>query len=324
MQMMSQDAEQMCDILSDMIMGSLLSPDRLIIERKVVLQELKQRQESHGDYLHRLAQKRVLPGHPMSHNILDTEQTTEDATSERLRAYLKHHYRPDQSALVMSGDISHSQAVALAEKYFAKWDNPSHQFDAGLMVMPHAKDKYYFEKRDIKQSFISLSYYTSLLGDLRESAAWRMLSGHLSIGFASALEQEVREKLGLVYNIRSTRLATHDVGVYTIKTSTQKPRETIDAINRVVARIAEELIPEVFERVKGQAIGSFVRYVVKPGSQSTELGEDFIAYDRIIPPQEWLENLQAITLEETLALAKKYLHPDNSVLVLLGPEDIGR
>ena len=324
MQMMSKDAEQMCDILSDMILESTLSSDRLNIERNVVLQELKQKQEDHSDYSSRIAPKRIISGHPMAQNILDTEQTTKDATSEKLRSYLEQHYRPDQSALVMAGDISHDKAVSLAEKYFSKWVNPSVPFDPGLVPMPRASKNYYFEKRDIKQSFLTLAYYATPVKDLHESAIWRMVSGYLSIGHASAFTQELREKLGLVYNIGSSKWASNDMGLYMIGTSTQKPRETIDAIDRVVANISSQLTLNVFERVKGQAIGGFVRKIVKPGNQSSVLGEDFISYSRIIPPQEWLDQLQSVTRNEVLDLAQKYLHPQNSVLVVLGPDDIGR
>jgi predicted Zn-dependent peptidase len=324
MQMMSQDAQHMCDILSDMILESTLSPDRLNIERKIVLQELKQKQESHRDYLARISQKRVFPGHPLSQNILDTEQTTLDATPESLRTYLKHHYRPDQSALVLSGDISHERAIELAEQYFKNWVNPEHPFDPCLAPMTRALENYYFEKRDIAQTFLVLAYYTTPFEDLRVSAAWRILQGYLSVGSTSALVEEVREKLGLVYSIGSSSASTDDTGSYTISTSTQKPREAIDAIERVVSRVADEFTPEAFEHVKGQAIGSFVRMIVKPDSQADALGDDFIAFNRIVPPQEWLGHLESVTREEAIALAQTYLRPDNSVLIMVGPEDIGR
>lgn len=326
MQMMSQDTEQMCDILSDIILESTLSPSRLEIERNVVLQELKQKQENHGDYFYRMARKRLLPGHPASHGILDTEQTTLDATSEMLRAYLAEHYRPDQSALVLSGDVGHEQAIALAEKYFGAWKKPQHAFDPCLAPMVRPMENYYFEQRDIKQTFIGLAYYTepSVTEDLHMSAVWRMLSGHFTGGSASALVEEVRENLGLVYGIGSSVSRTQDIGMYTISTSTQKPKEALEAILRVVARAGDECTPEVFDRVQGQAIGSFVRSIVKPGNQADTLGEDFISYSRIVPPQEWVDHLASVTRQEVLALAEKFLQPDNSVVVAMGPEDIGR
>jgi len=324
MQMMNGDIEQMCDILSDMILESTLSSNRLDIERNVVLQELKQKQENHSDYSNRIAPKLIIPGHPMAQNILDTEQTTKDATSEKLRSYLDRHYRPDQSALVMAGDVSHDNAVSLAEKYFSKWTNPLVPFDSGLTTMPRASKNYYFEKRDIKQSFLTLAYYATPVDDLHESAIWQMISGYLSIGHASAFTQELREKLGLVYSIRSSRWASHDAGLYMIGTSTQKPRETIDAIDRVVANISSQLTQEIFDRVNGQMIGNYIRYIVKPSNQTSELGNDFITFNRMISPQEWIDQLQSVTREEMIELANKYLKQENSVLVVLGPDDIGR
>lgn len=326
MQMMSRDTEQMCDILSDMILESTLPPARLETERKVVLQELKQKQEDHWDYFYRMARKRLLPGHPASQGILDTEQTTLDATTEALRVYLAEHYRPDQSALVLSGDVSHEQAIALAEKYFGAWKNPQHAFDPCLVPMVRPVEQYYFEKRDIEQTFIELAYYTepSIRENLHLSAAWSLLSGYLTDGSASALVEEVRENLGLVYGIGSSVSRTQDTDTYTISTSTQKPKEALEAILRVVARVGDECTQEVFDRVQGQAIGGFVRYIVKPGSQADTLGEDFISYNRIIAPQEWVDNLASVTRQEVLALAEKFLHLDNSVVVAMGPDDIGR
>jgi predicted Zn-dependent peptidase len=257
---------------------------------------------------------------------LDTEQTTLNATSETLRTYLAEHYRPDQSALVLSGDVSHEQSLALAEKYFGGWANPQHAFDPCLAAMVRPSENYYFEKRDIAQTFIGLAYYTEPLPgeDLRRAAVWRMLQGHLTVGSTSALAEEVREKLGLVYGIGSSISLTKDIGMYTISTSTQKPKEAIEAIERVVTRVADEFTPEAFDRVQGQAIGSFVRTIVKPGNQADNLGEDFVAFNRIIQPQEWLDHLTSVTHSEVLSLAQQYLRPDNSVVVLMGPKDVGR
>lgn len=324
MQMMSSDGEFMVDILSDIFFNSLLNAERLETEKSVVLQELKQAQENHGAYIGRWAMKKVLPGHPVSHNILDTENTTREATSERLRAYLETHYRPDQSVIVFAGDIEHEQAVALVHKYFGHWAQPDQPFDPGLTPMPRAEENYYFQHRDIKQTFIDLSYYCNPENDLKTNAAWRMMNGFLSVGSTSILNHELREKRGFVYGVGAGRLATNDVGVYGISTSTQKPKEVLALTEQIIADIPTSLTPDVFERVRGQAIGSFVRHAVKPGSLADDMGSDFISFNRLVSPEDWIDHLKAVTREESIEMAQKYLTPDNSVLVLLGPEDIGR
>jgi predicted Zn-dependent peptidase len=323
-QMLKDDAELMVDILSDMLFGSLLDKERLETEKGVVLQELKQKQEDHAAYFTRWSQKKLLPEHPLSHNILDTEETTHAATPKSLRAYLERHYRPDQSAFVMSGDISHEEALRLGEKYFGHWKNPAEPFDKRLVPMKRPPENYFYEKRDIKQTFLALAYFTPPLGDLRVSAAWALLSDFLTGGMTSVLVQEVREKRGLVYGIRSSWTASWDTGMFMINAGTQKPKEVRDTVERIVAEIPERLTDAVVENSRSGAIGLYTRRLVKPGVQAGELGSDFITYNRLFTPDEWIGHLRAVTKDDILTLVHEYLKPENSVLVTLGGEDIGR
>ena len=324
LEMMSKDAEDMCDILSDILFNSLLKQETLDNEKKIVLQELKQNQENHERYLSRITQKKIFPGHPLSNNILDTEETTENAISKSLRNYLSNHYRPDQSALVMTGDISHKRAIELANKYFGAWQKPSKEFDLSLKQLIKAQDNYYFEKRDIKQTFLSLNYYTFTSDNLQKSAVLSLISNYLTRGMASVLFQELRDKRGLVYGVSSYSDTHKDAGIFVICASTQKPKEVISVIEQTIADIPNILTKEAFEIVKEQSIGIFTRYIVKPSNQSGSLGNDFIYYNRSISPEEWIGYLESAKHEDVIAVAKEYLRPDNSVLVALGPEDIGR
>lgn len=321
-QMMAEDAPLMCDVLSDMLFHSRLTEEALENEKKVVLQELKIRQDNHGQYLHRFTQKKIFPGHPLSHNILDTEATTIAATPERLRSYLAKHYRPDQSALVLAGAIDHERAVALAEQYFGHWKAPETPFDPALQPVTRAAESYYYEHRDIKQTFFTLNYYAVTNKDLSALAAFSLLRIYLAGGSISMLNRELREKRGLVYTIGAGLGASPDAGVFSISTSTEKPRETLDVIESIVSDLPNLLTAEAVEQVRRQAIGSFMRYIVKPGNQSSELGGDFIARRRLMEPHEWLTVLTNASREMVIDMAQTYLRSESSVLTVLGPEDL--
>jgi predicted Zn-dependent peptidase len=326
-QMMSQDSEFMCDILSDVLFNSLLNKERLESEKKVVLQELKIEQEDHNGYLMQLTTKKMFLDHPLSKNILGTEETTKNATRESLKTYLTKHYRPDQSALIMTGDISHERAVELAEKYFGGWQNPSTAFDSQLKPLTKTSQSYYFEKRDTEQTFLSFNYYYPSLEELnglKNLAALNLISTYLGQGMTATLRKELREKRGLVYSVRVSSDIHRDASIITISTSTQKPEETIKVIQRVIADIPEKLTSDVFEKIKHQNLGNFIRNYVKPDNQPFSLGIDFINYGRLNTPEEWVQSKKAVKLEDSIALANRYLKPENSVLIVLGPKDIGR
>ena len=54
------------------------------------------------------------------------------------------------------------------------------------------------------------------------------------------------------------------------------------------------------------------------------LGSDFITYNKLIAPDDWLGYLKRVTRDDILKLVEQYLKPENSVLLVLGSEDIGR
>lgn len=322
MQMMQEDTEFMCDILSDIVLNSKIDPKRLENEKKVVLQELRQKQENHRDFFSRFNSKKVLPNHPMSNNILDTEQTTKNATSKKLREYLKRNYRPDQSALVMAGRIEHAQAVKLAKKYFGKWKKTNKPFDKCLREVKKAEKNSYFEKRDIKQTIFALNYYTNPLTNLQDSATWKMLSGFLSFGSTSILNRELREKRGLVYSVGTGRISYWDMGVFGISASTQKPEETLKVIRKIIKEIPKTLTAKEFEKVKKQGIASFVRYISKPGNQTSEMGEDFIVHNKLVSPEEWVKCMESVKRADVLELVKKNITNKTPILVSLGVKEI--
>ncbi len=322
MEMMSQDSEDICDILSDMIFNSTLDPGILENEKKVVLQELKQSQEDSSRYISRLTQKIVFQGHPLSNNILGTEETTKNATPEKLRGYLLSHYRPNQSALIMTGDISHERATELAIKYFGSWQNPSNALNSSLSPIPKAADRYHFKKRDIKQTFLSINYYLPRLEDIQKEVEFILLKNYLAYSKTSVLNHELRNKNGLVYNVSSYVDTYEDAGLFQIITSTQKPKEVINIIEKIVADIPNALTDDAFERVREQSIGGFIRYAVKPTNQSRTLGNNFILYGRMLSPEEWIGYLKSAKRENIIAITKKYLRPENSVTIAIGHEDI--
>jgi len=220
--------------------------------------------------------------------------------------------------------MPHEVAQKLAAKYFGAWQAPAIAFDPGLAPVYKSEQKYYFERRDIKQTLLSLNYYATTLEDIGKLAAWEIISNYLTLGTTSILNQEVRVKRGLAYSIDSFIDAHKDAGIFSVTTSTQKPREAIQVIEQTIANIPDGLTEEVFERVRVQTIGSFMRYIVKPENQSFELGGNFISYDRLFPPEEWLGYLRSVRREDAISLAQQHLKSDNSVLTMIGPDDIGR
>lgn len=321
-QMMKEDVEFMCDILSDIIFNSKLDSKQLEREKGVILQELRQKQEDNSQFFGRFSLEKIFPNHPISKNILNTEKSTLEATSERLRTYLKRNYRPDQSALIMAGNIKHSEAIKLAQKYFGKWEKTKRPFDSCLKPATKAPKYAYFEKKDLRQTKMNIGFYTEPLKDLKNSATWTMLSNFLAFGSTSILRTELREKRGLVYSVNAGRVVHWDAGVFGIFASTEKPEEALMVIKNVLKNIPQRLTKKEFEKTKKQTIASFLRYISKPGNQSLELGEDFILRNKIVTPENWLKHLNSVKRKDVIDVFKKNIANQKPILVCMGSKKI--
>src|SRR5207244_503318 len=69
------------------------------------------------------AMYRVIYGdkHPYGYLALGTEAAVKGTTRADLAHFYGAHYRPNQAALVVAGDITQAQLKPLAEKYFGAW-----------------------------------------------------------------------------------------------------------------------------------------------------------------------------------------------------------
>ena len=105
---------------SDRMLSLSFNPEVLEVQRKVVIEEFKQRylDQPYGDAwlkLRPLAYKE----HPYKWATIGKEIShIEDATMDDVIAFFKKHYIPNNAILVVAGDVTLEQIKALSEKWF--------------------------------------------------------------------------------------------------------------------------------------------------------------------------------------------------------------
>ncbi|CAJ0931367.1 unnamed protein product, partial [Mesorhabditis belari] len=116
----SKDLDNSVDILSDILLHSLLGKREIEIERGVILREQEEVEQNFQevvfDHLHTAAFK----DNPLSMTILGSTNNIKTITRQHLVDYIKTHYRSGRMVLAASGGVKHDQVVRLAEKYFGE------------------------------------------------------------------------------------------------------------------------------------------------------------------------------------------------------------
>jgi zinc protease len=134
------------DVLSDLLdveVDRLLHPldgiteDDVAIERRVVLNERRQRTGSGGfSVMDQVRAQLFPPGHPLSRSLYGNEASLAGMTLALARGYASQHYRPENCTLVISGDVKWQQL----EAYMQHW--PRDVFaalDGGAAARPHLR-----------------------------------------------------------------------------------------------------------------------------------------------------------------------------------------
>lgn len=316
-------AESMMELLSDMIINPLLDPQIIENEKKIILEEFHRGKENKSRVIATLSAKEFFGDHPLSNNdVMGTTESIAGVNSEKLREYKDIFFIPSRSAIVTTGKISHEEAVSLSKKYFRDWLDCKNAFNIPITLNLLRKHYVYYKEDTIKQTYISLNYLT--LGSIyqKEAAAFNLIAQYLRYGHSSLLIQELRNLRGLIYDISVSNVLYGDVGRFIIATSTTRPDETVKMVFELINNLPHSFSEDKLEEIKIQKINTLIRLNENILDEAATLGWGFVLYDRLVTPEEIASQIKQVTYNDIKNISKKYLVPQNSILVVLGPKNI--
>jgi predicted Zn-dependent peptidase len=140
-------------------------------------------------------------------------------------------------------------------------------------------------------------------------------------GLSSRLFQTVREERGLAYSVFSSMAAYSDAGVVSVYAGTAPERS--DELKRVVAHeVGEVAVHGITDAELSIARdgfeGSLLLGLEGSGSRMSRLGASQSLLGRVVPLDEYVEILRAVTLDEVNTVLAEVLAPD-AVVAEVGP-----
>jgi predicted Zn-dependent peptidase len=143
---------------------------------------------------------------------------------------------------------------------------------------------------------------------------------------SSRLFQEIREKRGLAYSVfsfTSHYADTGTVGVY----AGAHPRRASEVVelcrDQLELVAAAGLTAEELDRGKGQMRGGLVLGLEDTGSRMSRLGKAELVHGDLMTVEEILAKIDAVSLDDTAALAAELFSAPMS-LAVVGPYDDDR
>jgi predicted Zn-dependent peptidase len=308
------------DVLSDMCMNSVFDPEELAREKNVVLEEIKRYEDAPDELVHDLFVQNLFPDHPLGRPVIGTPATVTDISRDSIIEYMDEWYQPDRAYVVSAGNASHEDIVGLFRKTLGSRTGHSPELEKAALNGTRSEATY---ERTTEQCHFCLGTRgPSQYDDDKYPLA--VLDAAMGGGMSSRLFQEIREKRGLAYSVGSYPHSYAEAGFYAIYagTSPETLEEVLDICRAEARKVrAEGLNDEEFQRAKNQIKGGLLLSLESMTSRMTRMAKSQIYFDRVIPLEEVVANVEAVTADDIHRVAATALDEENFALTLIGPED---
>ncbi len=315
-------AERALKLMAEAVQRPTFPKDELPKVVKQARTGLAITERSPGYLADRELRRRMFPGHPYARQA-DAQSSELDAlTVEGLRAWWTGHVRPDTTVLYIAGDLTKEKAFALAEQHFGGWkaSGPAPAVEVPSAPAP-GKTKIYLVDRAGDQAQIRVGH----VGITRTHPDWvvaRVLSDVFGGGFNSRLNDTIRVKKGLTYGAGGGFSADRFAGRFVVSTFSKNSTgaQTVQTILEEIRRLEKEAPSEQEEAFsKSYLLGRFA------GSRETpeDLVNELWSLEAEGLPETWtqgyLDAIAKVGSAEMNAAAKRLVHDDALVIVVVGP-----
>jgi zinc protease len=130
---MTVPTEKLADgiqLLASAIRGPLFRSDELERERQVVIGEYDRNESSPFFALDRQITAKLYPGNFSRKDVIGDRQIVSTTTPEKMRTIQNKYYVPNNSALIVAGDVNPATVFALAERELGQWNRGADPFAA--------------------------------------------------------------------------------------------------------------------------------------------------------------------------------------------------
>ena len=310
------DEELALEILADILRQSLFTPEDLVREKEVILQEIAGIKDSPEELAYDLIQEAAYPGQPVGRPIIGTPASVNAITAENLRGFLADHYRGPHVVISAAGAVDHARLARHAEALFGSLCGQSQQQGKGAAYQGGVRHSL----KSFEQSHLLTAFHGPSYRDASFYPA-QVLSGVLGGGMSSRLFQEARENRGLCYSIYSTVWGLADTGIFAIHAATgaDMMAELIDVVGTEFYRMAAAQAPErEVMRAKAQLKAGLLMGLESCSARAEQMARQLLIAGRLIPYEEIIARVDDVTPEKIRMLAEQLLTTSAPSVAVVG------
>jgi zinc protease len=261
--------------------------------------------------------------HPYGRPLQGTRASVESITVPMLREFHETYYRPTNATLIVVGDVSRSELLALAERHLGSWEagaQPPPVTPASPPPLPATK-VFLIDRPGAAQSEIRLGH----VGVERNHPDYfpiLVMNAILGGQFSSRINLNLREDKGYTYGASSTFQTGQYPGPFLAGGGVQSAvtRESMIEFMRELEDIRGSR-PVTAEELEFARIGIIRSEPLSLETNAQMAGriQQLVLFDLPLDYfDEFNDRIAAVTLEDVNRVAREYLHPERFAVVIVG------
>lgn len=318
MQMLKKDLDTGVDLFTEIVMHPSFPAADVASEKDEIIGSLQQDEDHPLKIASRAFDKALFEGSPYAGSVKGTEKSVAAIGPEQLAKFYASFYRPNNSVLVIGGDITPQEVKTRIVPRLLGWKA------AEIPAPPFRKE---FAKGSVEVAIDKpVSQATIIIGcpamdrSDKDYYPFRVMNQILGSGdLSSRLMTDIRAKRGLAYSVGSYLAAYKHEGSFRVvlQTGNASVKEAIALVQKELERLRSEPVSEAeLQMAKEFLIGNFPLRYSLPRNFAKFLAQ--VEFYGLGPdyPERYSGLIDAVTADDVLRVAKKYLKPQNVVVVV--------
>ncbi len=312
------------DVLSDAIFHSKFDSKELEREKKVVLEEIRMREDQPRTRLSRLVMGTSYTVYPYRRPVIGYPETVSSFSREDILKYMARRYRPCQMSVIVTGDCDGKAALDHIERFFGK--APAKPEDKVVFPVepPQKQPRIAHETMEIKDGYMAVSFSGVPDFNSPDAPALDVLAALLGSGDSSRLAVALKDRMQLVHSVDASAFTPAGPGLFEVfmTLDPQKAQPAVSQLFHELSLVLERDIGnEELERARIQVETSFVYSQETMEGEARKVGVFTTLSGDPAAESEYLAKVRTVTVQDIKRIAAKIFKKQHANVVMVMPED---
>ncbi|MCX6000928.1 MAG: pitrilysin family protein, partial [Chloroflexi bacterium] len=315
----SQHFEIAVDVIVDLLRNPLFRAEDVDKERQVIIEEINMSLDSPQQRVGMIFDELMWPGKAMGRDVAGSKETVGAITREQMLYILNNYYTPNNMLVSIAGNFETDSAIELLRQATGDWQKgmaPEYRESKVEQAGPRTV----IEHRETEQVNLVMGVEAPSVFHPDRFAVY-LLNIILGVGMSCRLFTEIREKLGLAYDVHSYIETFRETGVFGIMAGIEPGNtgKAIKAILKQLAKARDGVSEAELNKAREMSMGGLLLSMEDSRKVAGWYGAQEVLTGKIMTIDDVKQAIENVTLEDIRRVAGELFKAEKLNLAIVGP-----